>query len=216
MLYRARCSPRPRPRLLSDHRLVRGDRCDDRQPACQFTSRRRRCADDGCVPQMRCPVGPQGRGDELETDAHPDQRFGFGWRRDDPGRPENGIDIISSTYIKDPTDPRWDNDAGMKEWRAFMAKYYPDGDLKDLGNISGFGLTHTMLAVLKQCSSDFSRENMLKQATNLHDLENPVVLPGIKINTSPSNYRPIRQLQLMRWTGKTWDLFGDLIAGANA
>jgi branched-chain amino acid transport system substrate-binding protein len=132
-----------------------------------------------------------------------------------PAGSENGIGIVSSTYLKDPTDPRWDNDTGMKEWRTFMAKYYPDGDLKDLGNISGFGLTHTMLAVLKQCGSDFSRENMLKQATNLHDLENPVVLPGIKINTSPTNYRPIRQLQLMRWTGKTWDLFGDIIAGAN-
>ena len=133
-----------------------------------------------------------------------------------PAGPENGIGIISSNYLKDPTDPRWSNDAGMNEWRAFMAKYYPDGDVKDLGNISGFGLTHTMLAVLKQCGNDFSRENMLKQATNLHELENPVLLPGIKINTSSTNYRPIRQLQLMRWTGKTWDLFGDIIAGANA
>lgn len=133
-----------------------------------------------------------------------------------PAGPENGVGIISSNYLKDPTDPRWSNDAGMNEWRSFMAKYYPDGDVKDLGNISGFGLTHTMLAVLKQCGNDFSRENMLKQATNLHDLENPVLLPGIKINTSPTNYRPIRQLQLMRWTGKTWDLFGDIISGANA
>jgi branched-chain amino acid transport system substrate-binding protein len=132
-----------------------------------------------------------------------------------PAGPENGIGVVSSNYLKDPTDPRWANDVGMNEWRAFMAKYYPDGDVKDLGNISGFGLTHTMLAVLKQCGNDFSRENMLKQATNLHDLENPVLLPGIKINTSPTNYRPIRQLQLMRWTGKTWDLFGDIIAGAN-
>jgi branched-chain amino acid transport system substrate-binding protein len=133
-----------------------------------------------------------------------------------PAGPENGVGIISSNYLKDPTDPRWANDAGMNEWRAFMAKYYPEGDLKDLGNISGFGLTHTMLAVLKQCGNDFSRENMMKQATNLHELENPVLLPGIKINTSPTNYRPIRQLQLMRWSGKTWDLFGDIIAGENA
>jgi branched-chain amino acid transport system substrate-binding protein len=133
-----------------------------------------------------------------------------------PAGPENGVGVISSAYLKDPTDPRWDSDAGMKTWRAFMAKYYPDGDLKDLGNVSGFGLTHTMFAVLKQCGGDASRENMLKQATNLHDLDNPVLLPGIRINTSPTNYRPIRQLQLMRWTGKTWDLFGDVIAGANA
>jgi branched-chain amino acid transport system substrate-binding protein len=133
-----------------------------------------------------------------------------------PAGPANGVGIISSAYVKDPTDPRWDNDAGMKEWRSFMAKYYPEGDVKDLGNVAGFGLTHTMLQVLKQCGDDFSRQNMMKQATNLHDLENPMVLPGIKINTSPTNYHPIRQLQLMRWSGKSWDLFGDIIAGANA
>src|ERR1700722_2818823 len=133
-----------------------------------------------------------------------------------PAGPENGVGIISSTYGKDPTDPRWDNDAGMKEWRAFMAKYYPEGDLKDAGNVTAFGLTHTMRTVLRNCGEDLSRENMLKQATSLHDVENPVLLPGIKISTSPTNYHPIRQLQLMRWTGKTWDLFGDIIAGASA
>ncbi len=134
----------------------------------------------------------------------------------DPAGPENGIGIVSSAYVKDPTDPRWNNDPGMKQWRAFMAKYYPEGDLKDGGNVSGFGLTHTMIAVLKRCGNDLSRENMMKQATSLQSLDNPVLLPGITINTSPTNYRPIRQLQLMRWTGKTWDLFGDIIEGASA
>ena len=133
-----------------------------------------------------------------------------------PAGPENGIGVISSGYLKDPTDPRWDNDAGMRDWRAFMAKYYPDGDLKDAGNVSAFGLTYTMMQVLRQCGGDLSRENMLKQATNLKELVNPVALPGIKINTSPTDYRPLRQLQLMRWTGKTWDLFGDIISGASA
>jgi branched-chain amino acid transport system substrate-binding protein len=134
-----------------------------------------------------------------------------------PAGSENGIGIVSSAYGKaDPTDPRWDNDAGMKEWRAFMAKYYPDGDLKDAGNVAAFGLTHTMMTVLKNCGEDLSRENMLKQATSLHDVENPVLLPGIKINTGPTNHHPIRQLQLMRWTGKTWDLFGDIISGTSA
>jgi branched-chain amino acid transport system substrate-binding protein len=104
----------------------------------------------------------------------------------------------------------------MKDWRAFMAKYYPDGDVKDAGNVVGYGVTHTMIRVLKQCGNDLSRENMLKQATNLKDLENPILLPGIRINTSPTNYHPIRQLQLMRWNGKTWDRFGDLIEGASA
>jgi branched-chain amino acid transport system substrate-binding protein len=104
----------------------------------------------------------------------------------------------------------------MKEWRTFMAKYYPESDLKDGGNVSGFGLTHTMLHVLKRCGNDFSRENLMKQATNLRDLEKPTLLPGIKLNTSPTNYHPIRQLQLMRWTGETWELFGDIIADASA
>lgn len=133
-----------------------------------------------------------------------------------PAGPENGIGIISSAYLKDPTDPRWDNDAGMKQWRTFMEKYYPGGDLKDGGNVSAFGLAYTMMAVLKKCGNDMSRENMMKQATNLQNLEVPIALPGIKINTSPTNYHPMRQLQLMRWTGKTWDLFGDIIEGTSA
>jgi branched-chain amino acid transport system substrate-binding protein len=133
-----------------------------------------------------------------------------------PAGPENAIGIVSSSYAKDPTDPRWANDPGMRSWRDFMAKYYPEGDLKDGGNVSAFGLTYTVMAALRQCGNDLSRENMLRQATDLHDLEVPTLLPGIKINTSPTNYRPIRQLQLMRWTGKTWDLFGDVIDGASA
>ena len=133
-----------------------------------------------------------------------------------PAGPENGIGIISSAYLKDPTDPRWDNDAGMKQWRTFMEKYYPGGDLKDLGNVSAFGLAYTMIATLKKCGNDLSRENMMNQATNLQNLEVPIALPGIKINTSPTNYHPMRQLQLMRWTGKTWDLFGDIIEGTSA
>jgi branched-chain amino acid transport system substrate-binding protein len=133
-----------------------------------------------------------------------------------PAGPENGVGIISSAYLKDPTDPTWDNDAGMKEWRAFMAKYYPEGDVKDAGNISAYGLTHTMLHVLKACDNDLSRENMMKQATSLHDVENPTLLPGIKLNTGAANYHPIRQLQLMRWSGKTWERFGDIISGATA
>jgi branched-chain amino acid transport system substrate-binding protein len=130
-----------------------------------------------------------------------------------PAGPENGIGIISANFLKDPTDPAWDNDDGMKQWRSFMAKYYPDGDLKDLGNVTGFGLTYTLAQVLRQCGNDLSRENIMKQATNLQNFQNPVLLPGISINTSPTNYRPIRQLQLMRWTGKTWERFGDIISG---
>lgn len=130
-----------------------------------------------------------------------------------PAGPENGIGIVSSAYLKDPTDPRWDDDAGMKEWRAFMAKYYPEGDLKDVGNIAAYGRATTMMQVLKQCGTDFSRENLMRQATDLKNVANPTLLPGITLNTSPTNHHPLRQLQLMRWTGKTWNLFGDIIEG---
>ncbi len=133
-----------------------------------------------------------------------------------PAGPEKGVGIVSSAYVKDPTDPQWANDAGMKEWHAFMAKYYPEGDVKDASNVFAYGVTLTMIQTLKQCGNDLSRENMLKQATNLKNLESPVLLPGIRINTSPTNYHPIRQLRLMRWNGKVWDLFGDIIEGASA
>ncbi len=133
----------------------------------------------------------------------------------EPAGPGNAVGIISSTYGKDPTDPRWDNDPGMKQWHAFMAKYYPDGDVKDAGNTFGFGVTLTMLQVLKQCGNDLSRENMMKQAANL-DFECPILLPGIRVKTSPTNFHPIRALQLMRWDGKTWQPFGDVIESASS
>jgi branched-chain amino acid transport system substrate-binding protein len=134
----------------------------------------------------------------------------------DPAGPENGVGIVSSAYVKDPTDPQWANDAGMKEWHAFIAKYYPEGDVKDASNVFAYGVTLTMIQTLKQCGGDLSRENMLKQATNLKNLEIPVLLPGIRVNTSPTNYHPIRQLRLMRWNGKVWELFGDIIEGVSA
>jgi len=116
--------------------------------------------------------------------------------------------------VKDSTDPEWKNDKGMTEWRDFMNKYMPGADQTDGSFITAYGLSHTMLRVLKQCNGDFSRENIMKQVTSLHDVENPVLLPGIKINTSPTNYHPIRAMQLMKWDGKTWVRFGDVIQGA--
>lgn len=132
----------------------------------------------------------------------------------EPAGLQNALGIISSAYLKDPTDPAWTNDPGMNDWRSFMKQHFPDGDTSDSGYVFGYGISLTMVQVLKQCGTDFSRENIMKQTTNLKDVELPVLLPGIKINTSPTNYRPIRQLQLMKWTGKTWDRFGDLIEGA--
>ncbi len=130
-----------------------------------------------------------------------------------PAGPENSIGMISTNYLKDSTDPRWANDAGMKEWRDFMTKQMPGADQTDLSYVFAYSVSKTMLQVLKQCGTDFSRENIMKQAANLKDVDNPMVLPGIKINTSPTNFHPIRAMQLMKWDGKTWVGFGDVIEG---
>jgi branched-chain amino acid transport system substrate-binding protein len=132
-----------------------------------------------------------------------------------PAGPEKAIGLLSTNYLKDPTDPSWHDDADMKRWRAFMAKYMPDGDTTDAATVFAYGICTTMLDVLQQCKGDFSRANVMRQAENLHDMENPILLPGIKINTSPTEHRPIKALQFQRWDGKTWVRFGDLIEGAS-
>ena len=131
-----------------------------------------------------------------------------------PAGPENGTGIISTNYQKDPTDPAWKDDPGMNEWRAFMAKEMPGADMTDASYVFAYGVSKTMLQVLKQCNGDFSRENIMRQAANLHDFEVPTLLPGIKVNTSPTNFHPIRAMQLEKWDGKTWVLFGDVLAGS--
>ena len=130
-----------------------------------------------------------------------------------PAGPENAVGIVSTIYMKDPTDHRWDSDAGMTEWRAFMNKYMAGADQTDAGYVFAYGVSVTMRQVLKQCGEDFSRENIMKQAANLKEFENPVLLPGIKVNTSPTNFHPIKAMQLVRWDGKTWAPFGDIIQG---
>jgi branched-chain amino acid transport system substrate-binding protein len=130
-----------------------------------------------------------------------------------PAGPENATGMISAAYLKDPTDPSWKNDAGMNQWRTFMGKYMPDADLTDAGTVFGYGVTMCLWQVLKQCGTDFSRANIMKQAASLHDLELPVLLPGIRINTTATNFHPIRQMQLTRWTGKHFELFGKVLAG---
>jgi branched-chain amino acid transport system substrate-binding protein len=132
-----------------------------------------------------------------------------------PAGPEKGVGIITAAYLKDPTDPTWNDDPGMNELRAFMAKYMPKADVTDGNYTYAYGVSMTMMQILKQCGTDFSRENIMKQATNLHDFVAPTVLPGIKVNTSPTNYHPIRAMQLQKWTGKTWALFGSVIQGAS-
>jgi branched-chain amino acid transport system substrate-binding protein len=131
-----------------------------------------------------------------------------------PAGPENAIGMITAGFLKDPNDPTWKNDTGMNEWRDFMAKYMPGADMADVNLVFAYGISKAMLQVLKQCEGNFTRENIIKQADNLHDLELPTLLPGIKVNTSPTNYHPIRQMQLEKFDGTTWVRFGDLIAGA--
>ncbi|MGD0432705.1 MAG: ABC transporter substrate-binding protein [Acetobacteraceae bacterium] len=132
-----------------------------------------------------------------------------------PAGPEKSVGMLSTQYLKDPTDPSWKDDPGMKVWRDFMAKYNPSGDVTDAATVFAYGISLTMLQVLKQCQGNFSRENVMKQAENLHDFENPTLLPGIKISTSATDHRPIQAMQMVRWNGATWARFGGLIEGAN-
>jgi branched-chain amino acid transport system substrate-binding protein len=132
-----------------------------------------------------------------------------------PAGPENGIGIITTGYMKDPTDPAFKDDPGMNEWRTFMAKYMPGADMTDGSYSFAYGVSMVMWQVLKQCQGDFSRANIMKQAANLHDPYDPVLLPGIKVNTSPTNFHPIRSMQLQKWTGTTWERFGTVIEGTS-
>jgi ABC-type branched-subunit amino acid transport system substrate-binding protein len=130
-----------------------------------------------------------------------------------PAGLQNAKDIISTAYLKDPTDPAWKDDPGVKTWQAFMDQYYPNGDKLDLNNVYGYAAAQTMVQVLKQCGDDLTRENIMKQAANLKNFSSDVMLPGIKINTSPDDFFPIEQMQLMKFDGAAWHLFGDVITG---
>src|SRR3981189_3755790 len=125
---------------------------------------------------------------------------------------ENAQDIISSNYLKDPTDPQWKNDPGMKEFYAFMTKDFPEGDKLDGGTVVAYGVAQTLVQVLKQCGDNLTRENVMKQAASLKDFRTEVLLPGIKINTGPADFAPISSLQLMKFKGEKWELFGDVIS----
>jgi branched-chain amino acid transport system substrate-binding protein len=118
--------------------------------------------------------------------------------------------LVTALYLKDPTDPQWTSDAGMKEWRAWMQKYYPEGNTKDSFNVFGYTASQLMVHVLKQCGQDLSRENIMRQAANIKNLALPLLLPGIKINTSPTDFYPVEQEQLARFDGERWALFGEI------
>ena len=124
---------------------------------------------------------------------------------------ENAQGILSAAYARDGADPQWDSDPGMKKFLDFLAKYYPDGNKLDGSVVYGYGAAQTMVKVLQMCGDDLTRANIMKQAASLKDFEPDTLLPGIKINTGPADFAPIKQLQMMRFKGEKWDLFGPII-----
>jgi branched-chain amino acid transport system substrate-binding protein len=122
--------------------------------------------------------------------------------------------IISDNSFKDPTDPQWLKDAGYKQWLAFMDKYYPNGDKSDQQTVYGYSIAQTTVQLLKQCGDDLTRENVMRQAASLHDFELPMLLPGIVVNTSATNFAPIRQAQMRRFDGERYVPFGPVLSGA--
>ncbi|MFM9882821.1 MAG: ABC transporter substrate-binding protein [Burkholderiales bacterium] len=119
--------------------------------------------------------------------------------------------LITALYMKEVTDPQWKNDKGFQDWLAWMKKYYPEGKVDDQFNAYGYTVAQLLAHTLKQCGNDLSRENIMRQATNLKNVEMPMLLPGIKINTGPDDFAPIEQEQLARFDGERWVLFGEIL-----
>jgi branched-chain amino acid transport system substrate-binding protein len=130
----------------------------------------------------------------------------------EPAGVEVSQGILSATYAKDGSDPQWDNDPGMKTFYAFLDRHFPKANRHDGAVVFGYGAAQTLVKVLQMCGDDLTRENVMKQAASLQDVELDTLLPGIRINTSPTNFAPIEQLQMMRFKGKKWELFGGVIS----
>ncbi len=131
----------------------------------------------------------------------------------EPAGLENSIGIVTAQYLKDPTDPQWANDAEVAAWRTFMDRYYPEGSKVDYFNAYSYAVASSLVHVLKQAGDDLTRENIMRQASSMKDVQIPLLLPGIHLNTSPTDFAPIKQMQLARFNGKAWELFGPLIGG---
>ena len=128
-----------------------------------------------------------------------------------PAGLENAKGILSTNYLKDPTDPAWKDDPAIKEWSAFMDKYFPEGDKTSTFSVYAYLLAQTMVQVLKQCGDELTRANLMKQAAGFQKFRVPLLLPGILINTSPTDFYPIQAVQLQRFKGETWELFGEVM-----
>ena len=128
-----------------------------------------------------------------------------------PAGLEKSVGLIVGYYLKDPLDPQWKNDPGVKAFLDWMKKYNPEADPADNNVYYGYSAAQTLVQVLNQCGDDLTRENVMRQAANLKDLALPLLLPGIKINTSPTDFYPVDQIQLARFDGKRWVLFGEVL-----
>ena len=131
-----------------------------------------------------------------------------------PAGPEKSVGIISATYGKDPTDPQWQDTLEYNEWLAWMKKYNTSGNVADADTVYGYSAAQTMVAVLKACGDNLTRENLMKQAASIRDLQLPMLLPGIIISTSANDFTPIKQMQLQKFDGATWRPFGEVLSGA--
>jgi branched-chain amino acid transport system substrate-binding protein len=129
-----------------------------------------------------------------------------------PAGLEKSAGLISTAYIKDPTDKQWANDAGIKKWEGFMKKYYPDGSLIDNSNVYGYTVAATLHQVLKQCGDNLTRENVMRQAASMKGFTVDTLLPGVTINTGVQDYAPIQSVQLMRFNGSQWERFGEILS----
>jgi branched-chain amino acid transport system substrate-binding protein len=125
---------------------------------------------------------------------------------------DNGQGIITAAYLKDPTDKRWDDDAEMKTWRVWMDKYMPGANQGDANYVYAYSVSFLMQQTLAKCGDTLTHENVMKQAANFQKLRVPMLLPGITVSTSPTDYYPIQAVQLQRFKGETWDLFGEVMA----
>jgi branched-chain amino acid transport system substrate-binding protein len=130
-----------------------------------------------------------------------------------PAGLENARDVLSTNYVKDPTDPTWKDDPAIRQWAAFMDKYFPEGDKTSSFGVYGYLAAQTMVQVLTQCGDELTRENVMRQAANLRNFAPGLLLPGIRINTSPTDYYPLEQMQMTRFNGEHGVLFGPVIAG---
>jgi branched-chain amino acid transport system substrate-binding protein len=133
-----------------------------------------------------------------------------------PAGLQNSVGVISTSFLKDASDTTWKEDAAVKDWLAFMDKYYPDGDKEDGNAIFGYAAAETLARVLTQCGDDLSRENIMRQAASLRNYQLGVTFPGIAINTGPADFHPIKQMRLVQFDGNAWQPIGDVIESAFA